>query len=144
MGNWRWSVSCVSGVVNVNASTSGPSALMPSSQRGYTALMAASEGGHLETVRELIGRDVAINAATKNIGMTAVMWASGSGHLEVVRALHLHGANLKAVRSDGKDSVGLSSNSGHLDVMNFILDHGGNEVIRSALEDMFGNPYIKR
>jgi ankyrin repeat protein len=54
---------------------------------GGTALMHASENGHLEIVRELCRKGANVNAARADNGFTALMLASWNGHQEVVREL---------------------------------------------------------
>jgi len=53
---------------------------------GSTALMRASQNGHLEVVRALIAAKADVKAKAVN-GFTALNLASETGHLEVVRAL---------------------------------------------------------
>ena len=61
---------------------------------GSTALMAASQNGHLEVVRELCERGANVNAARTDNGVTALMFASHYGYLGVVRELRKCGARL--------------------------------------------------
>ena len=58
---------------------------------GKTALMWASEKGHLEIVRELCVRGANLNAAMTDDGFTSLMWAIQTGHLEIVRELCVRG-----------------------------------------------------
>jgi len=59
---------------------------------GSTALTCATQGGHLEVVRELCRKGADVNVARKNDGMTPLMVASRYGYLEIVRELHEKGA----------------------------------------------------
>ena len=62
---------------------------------GFTAIMYASQVGHLGTVRELLARGANVNAAdTKSAGYTALMLASCHGFMEVVRELLDWGAHI--------------------------------------------------
>jgi len=70
------------GHLDVNASTTNDD---------DTALMGASQEGHLKVVRQLCERGANVNAATTN-GYTALIWASLKGHLEIVRELCARGA----------------------------------------------------
>ena len=65
---------------------------MVSSRLGISALMVASEEGHLGIVRELCERGANVNAARTSNSFTALMSASQNGHLEVVRELRERGA----------------------------------------------------
>jgi uncharacterized protein len=53
---------------------------------GGTALIQASQNGHLEVVRALLAANADVNAKLAD-GFTALMIASEKGHLDVVRAL---------------------------------------------------------
>lgn len=59
----------------------------------YTPLMWASEGGHIEVVRDLLNADAEIDVQDGK-GRTALIDAAWSGHEEVVDALAEAGANL--------------------------------------------------
>jgi ankyrin repeat protein len=72
---------------------------------GYTALMWASQNGHVVVVRELCKCGANVNATRFN-GMCALMAASSKGHLEVVRELCEWGSNVNAARHlDGADRL---------------------------------------
>jgi ankyrin repeat protein len=58
---------------------------------GGTALMLASQNGHQEVVRALLGAQADVNAKAGN-GATALMLASKNGHQEVVQLLKSAGA----------------------------------------------------
>ncbi len=64
--------------------------------------------GHLEVVRELLGRGVNVNAALTSDGTTSLMWACYKGHLEVARLLLAHHASKTAVKSDGNTAYKLT------------------------------------
>ena len=105
---------------------------------GRTALMLASDSGHLETVRCLVERGGAnVNAARTSDGMTALMYASEKGRLEIVRCLvERGGANVNAARDDdGVTSLMLASSRGHLETVCILLQHGENKHAAS----MFGS-----
>ena len=71
-----------------------------SSRLGISALMVASQEGHLEIVRELCERGANVNSARTVDGFTVLMFASKEGHLEIVRELCERGANVNAARTD--------------------------------------------
>ena len=66
--------------------TSGEEVLTDRNSEGWTALIAASAGGHLETVRWLIQQGSNISD-TNNAGWTALLAASAHGHCPTVRWL---------------------------------------------------------
>jgi hypothetical protein len=76
----------------------------------WTALMIASEHGHLECVRALLeaGADV---AQAKRNGTTALIMASQNGHLECVRALLEACADVVQLRNDGKCALEFAGKS---------------------------------
>ena len=68
---------------------------------GATALMAASQEGHLEIAQLLVERGANVNAARTDNGGTALMYASWKGHLEIVRLLLTSGADKAALAHGG-------------------------------------------
>ncbi len=64
--------------------------------------MSACQRGHLEIVRELLGRGANVNAARTNDGWTSLMSTCMHGHLEVARLLLAHNANRALVSLDGR------------------------------------------
>ena len=54
---------------------------------GFTALMAAATGGHLEVARLLLDRLADPNQAKPDNRFTPLMYAADRGHLEVARLL---------------------------------------------------------
>ncbi len=59
---------------------------------GVTALMMASQSGHVDVVRALLAAKADVNAKTP-IGDTALLLASQQGHAEVVKLLTASGAS---------------------------------------------------
>src|SRR5688572_17689055 len=60
---------------------------------GYTPLMDAVEGNHMEVVRMLLALGAEVNARSADLGQTALRIAAGQGTLEMVRVLVEAGAN---------------------------------------------------
>ena len=81
---------------------------------GFTALMLAAEGGHVETVRHLLGcQGVDVNEQGTN-DHTALHRAATQTHAEVVKLLLRHGAD-KALRdNDGNTALDCAINVGCL------------------------------
>jgi ankyrin repeat protein len=98
-----------------------------------TALMNACLEGHLEIVRELLGRGANVNAANR-IGFTSLMAACQQGDLEVVRELLAHGANVNASMTtdgwtsinDGMTSLMWACVTRHLEIVRELLKQGAN------------------
>jgi ankyrin repeat protein len=69
---------------------------------GWTSLMEACQAGHLEVVRELLGRGASVNAAQIDTGMTSLMWACQKGQYDVARLLVEHKAERFLVNASGR------------------------------------------
>ena len=94
---------------------------------GWTALHAASLGGHLACVQYLLsvpGVVAAIDAADED-GWTAVRFAARGGHVEVVKALVEAGANAAAADRVGLTPLHSASSSGHLPCVVYLLSVPG-------------------
>jgi ankyrin repeat protein len=96
---------------------------------GDTALVWASNNGHLEVVRALLkveGVDVNIKDMD---GGTALIYACWKGHLDVARALLSHVAVDVNIRdNNGETALILASEKGHLDIICALLKHNGVDV----------------
>lgn len=80
---------------------------------GMTALQAAAEGGHLETVDLLLNKKGEVNAPAGEYGRTALQAAAEGGHLDIVERLLQEKAdvNAKAAKSSGRTA--LQAAAGH-------------------------------
>src|SRR5208282_4649887 len=87
---------------------------------GATALMIASEKGHMDVVQALLAARADVNVKG-GAGVTALMIASQNGHLEVVRALLAAMAEVNAKEGRGVTALFLASQKGHLDVVRALL-----------------------
>jgi ankyrin repeat protein len=65
-----------------------------SKYNGRTALQAASEGGHLDIVKKLLGMGVIVNANPAHYGGRTALQAAANGHAQVVRYLLRMGADV--------------------------------------------------
>ena len=63
--------------------------------RGFTALMMASQAGHVEIVRLLLNKGADVDARINEDGLTALIIASRFGHPDVVKLLLDKGVNTK-------------------------------------------------
>src|ERR1019366_2622233 len=72
---------------------------------GYTALMAASQNGHLEVVQALLAAKADANAKSRDDGTTALIIASQKGHVKIVQALLAAGADVNATERKGTTAL---------------------------------------
>jgi ankyrin repeat protein len=88
---------------------------------GRTALILASEKGHLDIVRALLNPEHNNDTIDVNLqdhgGHTALSWASDNGHFDIVCALLNHDA-IDVIRRDhgGRIALDMSSRKGHEDI----------------------------
>jgi ankyrin repeat protein len=85
---------------------------------GTTALMFASDSGHLAVAKELLEHGADPNTATTDNGRTALMRASLNCHLDVVKELLERGADRNVVKTDdGATALVCASAAGNLEVV---------------------------
>ena len=99
-----------------------PSLVHNRNKDGRTALMVASQNGHIAVVRELLDRYAGVNA-TDRFGFTALMWASGEGHIAVVRELLNRGANIHATDRLGRTALILAQSTNKADIVDLLRAH---------------------
>jgi hypothetical protein len=90
---------------------------------GWTALMWAAFGGHLEVVRLLIAKKTDLNIRN-NLGDTALMLAAVKGHTEVVKLLIAAGAAVNDRDNDGGTALMWAAFVGRLEVVRFLIAAG--------------------
>ena len=99
---------------------------------GATALILASENGHLEVARLLCEAGTDKDMATQD-GGTALMAASANGHLEVARVLCEAGSDKDKAKQDGAMPLIFASANGHLEVSRVLCEAGADKD--KALQD---------
>ncbi len=90
---------------------------------GYTALIRASQRGHVEVVKALLDAGAKVNEKN-NEGYTALIWASKNGHVEVVEALLDAGEKVNEKTLICQTALILASQHGHVEVVEALLDAG--------------------
>ncbi|XP_030844786.1 ankyrin repeat domain-containing protein 50-like [Strongylocentrotus purpuratus] len=91
--------------------------------KGDTPLHRASQKGHLEVVKYLIGIGAQIDRPNK-LGTTALLTASLYGHLDVVDYLVGQGGQVGGGNNKGVTALQCASHQGHLDVVEYLISHG--------------------
>jgi ankyrin repeat protein len=89
----------------------------------------ASQNGHVDVVRLLLGAEgVEVNQANNN-GYTALIMASNEGHVDVIRLLlGAEGVEVNQASNDGFTALKKASQNGHVDVVRLLLGAEGVEV----------------
>ncbi|XP_071142186.1 ankyrin-1-like [Mytilus edulis] len=91
---------------------------------GWTALMFAAWGGHLEVCRLLIDRGCKIDITDVD-GWTALMWAARFGHLEICRLLIDTGCKIDITATvNGWTALMFAAWRGHLEICRLLIDRG--------------------
>jgi uncharacterized protein len=119
--------------------------------RGTTALMWATEQGHVAVVELLVrsGADVHLQSevlrplkrrglgfapekdqggpdAPIKGGLTALLFAARQGSIECVRALTKSGADVNQTSADGSSPLLVAVQNGHYEMALYLMDHGAN------------------
>ena len=107
--------------------------------RGYTALMIASENGNTEVVSALLTHEeIDVNAANKR-GDTALTLAASfptdQTNDAVLALLKRNEINFNAVNKDGKTALMLASQKGRKEVVLALLNKGVNFETKDALNE---------
>src|SRR5262249_862512 len=97
---------------------------------GWTALMWACRGGHLDIAETLLARGADISRTIVDKRANALHLAAQNGHLAAVRALIPHGAAVDAIEARGATPLHLAVNGGRAEVVQFLLDHGADPSAR--------------
>jgi serine/threonine-protein phosphatase 6 regulatory ankyrin repeat subunit B len=92
---------------------------------GATALMMASQKGHMEIATMLVDNGANLNLKSNN-GETALMVASANGRTKVVKLLLDKGADFELQNSLGTTSLIMASQNGNFETVKLLLDRGTN------------------
>jgi hypothetical protein len=94
------------------------------SNNQWTPLHAASDRGHVGTIRVLLDHGADMNARIHD-GRRPLRLASRNGHTRVVQLLlERRAASNPNTRTDLNIPLRLASRSGHLEIVRLLLDHG--------------------
>jgi len=104
-----------------------------------TALIYASENGHIEIVEVLLDNGADVNAYN-NYGDTALINASEKGYEEVVDMLLDNGADVNAKNKDGETALMMARENGHKEVVDMLLENEANvKTLKKLHEDTLFN-----
>ena len=95
-------------------------------EKRKTALILASEYGHLDIVKLLIANGAKINrmGGSHIKTGTALIYASKNGHKDIVEYLIINGAKInKRSKSEGETALMVAAKNGHIDVVKILLLH---------------------
>jgi ankyrin repeat protein len=87
---------------------------------GNTALHKASDRGHVQVVKELLGHGADVNVKDNNI-WTPLHFACWKGHAQVFKELVDHGADIEAKDNDGRTPLHCACLTGHVAVVNELV-----------------------
>ncbi len=92
-------------------------------------LMMAALKGHLELVRQLIGRDADVNKP----GWTALHYAATNGHVAVVQLLLDHHAYIDAESPNGTTPLMMAAQYGSPGAVKLLLEAGADPLLKNQL-----------
>ena len=92
-------------------------------QRGWTLLINASAGGHVDLIQGLLERKADIHARNA-YGWDSVMWAAYNGHLPALTLLMNSGASMTTTSYPGWNALMYAARHDHLSCCLFLLSRG--------------------
>ncbi len=101
---------------------SGASVNQSCGKLNFTALIAAANEGHEETVRVLLAYPGCDVNATKSNGYTALISACNSRYLNIANLLIEHGADVNKASATGCSALYLACSAGDIRVVKALLD----------------------
>ena len=98
---------------------------------GRTPVMLAIEAGHVEVVRELVGRGASLTKADRS-GDTPLLLATRSGKKELLSLLLGRSAPVNAVNGSGTTPLMLAARAGAVEICEQLLDAGADPELHDA------------
>ena len=103
---------------------------------GRTALMGASDFGHVEVIKALLEKNAAVDIDVG--GETALMKASCCGHIECVRWLLENGADITIKNNNGMTAKRMAQRRGFSDIVKLIDQVRSSHIIESYHSNYMG------
>lgn len=91
----------------------------------------AIERGDVDAIRELVARDVDVDALDR-YGQTGLMLAARAGRADLVAALIEHGADLDVTAKFGLSALMLAVVNGHAEVARLLVRAGCDRTLRGS------------
>jgi ankyrin repeat protein len=95
-----------------------------SGESGLTALTIASDRGHVEAVKLLLGRGADANKADNNGGYIPLWCAARGGYVEVLKVLLDCGGDVNMVGNNGQTPLCAAAEGGHVAAIKLLLGRG--------------------
>lgn len=129
-------IACKKGYFQIaNTLSKNDADLNQTTSNGTTALIAASENGHLGIVTLLIDKGARIDLARHSDGLTALMSASQSGNVDIVKLLLDAGNDINSYTKDfGKNALMIACFHGNTDVVEYLVERGAKINYASAYD----------
>ncbi|XP_041378923.1 ankyrin repeat domain-containing protein 50-like [Gigantopelta aegis] len=108
-----------------------PAATWDDNEKGRTALMIASKGGHEQVVQTLVSAGVNVNIQDNN-GYTALMLASKLGNTNLVEVLLKENADVNIQNEDNYTALMLASLNGYAQVAELLLNENADVNIQTT------------
>ena len=103
-------------------------------EKGRTALMIASKGGHEQVVQTLVSAGVNVNIQDNN-GYTALMLACDTNSYTIVNYLLQTGANPDIQRDDGNTAIIIACQNNHSNIVKLLLQFNADPLISATNGD---------
>ena len=91
---------------------------------GFTPLILAASGGHVDVVRLLLENEAQLEATSERTKDTALSLACSGGKEEVVRVLLEKGANIEHRNVSDYTPLSLAASGGYIKIIEMLLTSG--------------------
>ena len=103
---------------------------------GVTALMFASEKGHVNSIELLISKGSDVNIKNFYDDRTALIFASEKGHVNAMKLLISKGSDINAKSCSGWTALIYASQNGHVDAIELLISKGSDVHLKDYYEGL--------